>query len=364
MPCPDRSRVATKTPRPYYAPRRRQTGFSLVQLMVALLVGMLVSLSAAGSGAFYYAMQRQQASGAGALAQALSVRDALEHDLAQAGRGFFAGGAPLCTRLNAATPGGVLTNAATFLPARIQRVDGRDTVEVLYGESLLAGAAVHTRVTYTSDAPVVQTQSWLPAQPGNVVVLANAPAGEPCLLRTVVASEADAVQGTRLTLADASGLVAAGLTVQSYPAGSRVANAGPLVWRRFERNASDELQLRDAVTGDEVRLASRVVALRAQYGVANNPGEGVAQWVDATGVWANPDASMANRIRAIRIGIVVRSQQSERPGTSGQCDATTQAPQLWPGATVSFGNTDWRCWRYRTAVSVVALRNFVTGTTL
>jgi type IV pilus assembly protein PilW len=344
-------------------PRRRQTGISLVQLMVALLIGMLVSLSAAGSGAFYYAMQRQQAAGAGAMAQALSVRDALEHDLAQAGRGFFAAGTPLCARLNAATPGGVLTNAAAFLPARIQRVDGRDSVEVLYGESLLAGAAVHTRVGYTSDAPIVQTQSWLPVQAGNVVVLANAPANEPCLLRTVSASEADSVQGTRVTLAD-DGLVTAGLTVQSYPAGSRIANAGALVWRQFERNDADEVLMRDAVTGDSVRLASRVVALRAQYGVALNPGEGVAQWVDATGAWANPDTTMANRIRAVRIGIVVRSQQPERPGPSGQCEATEGAPQLWPGETVSFGNTDWRCFRYRTAVSVVALRNFVTGTTL
>jgi type IV pilus assembly protein PilW len=105
------------------------------------------------------------------------------------------------------------------------------------------------------------------------------------------------------------------------------------------------------------------VALRAQYGVADAPGGGVAQWVDAQGAWANPDTTLASRIRAVRIGIVVRSAQREKPDAAGQCNATEQAPVLWAGEAVGLADPDWRCWRYRSVVSIVALRNFVTGTT-
>lgn len=363
MCCPERPRVPARRWRLPTSARRRATGFTLVDLMVGLVIGLLVSLSAAASMSFFHVMQRQQVGGAGALAQAVALRDIFEHELAQTGRGFFSAGTPSCTRLDAATPAGVLANQAAFLPARIARVDGRDTLEVLYGESVLAGAAVHLRTDTPADAPALSTQSWLPARAGDTLVLGNGAGATPCLLRTVASAEPDPVQGTRVSLAADSGFVTTGLAASSYPAGARVANAGTLVWRRFERNDANEVLMRDAVTGQAVSLAGSVVALRAQYGVADAPGEGVAQWVDAVGAWADPDTTLASRIRAVRIGIVVRSAQPEKPDAAGQCGATETAPVLWAGETVGLVDADWRCWRYRSAVSVVALRNFVTGTT-
>lgn len=344
-------------------PGSRQRGFTLVDLMVGLVVGLLVSLSAASSVSFFHAMQRQQAGGAGALAQAIALRDIFEHELAQAGRGFFSAGTPLCNRLDAANATGVLAAQALFLPARIARVDGRDALEVLYGESVLAGAAVRTRTQTPSDSPALSTQSWLPARAGDTLVLGNGAGDTPCLLRTVALAESDPVQGTRIAFSEAGGFVTGALPARTYPAGSRVVNAGALAWRRFERTDTGQVLMRDAVSGDAVALADAVVALRAQYGVADAPGGGVAQWVDAQGAWANPDTTLASRVRAVRIGIVVRSAQREKPDAAGQCNATEQAPVLWAGEAVGLADPDWRCWRYRSVVSIAALRNFVTGTT-
>jgi hypothetical protein len=44
------------------------------------------------------------------------------------------------------------------------------------------------------------------------------------------------------------------------------------------------------------------------------------------------------------------------------CDATTAAPNLWPGETVDVSaRANWQCFRYRTFWTVVALRNMQWG---
>ena len=64
-------------------------------------------------------------------------------------------------------------------------------------------------------------------------------------------------------------------------------------------------------------VASQVVDLQAQYGIAPAGSDAVSQWVDATGAWAAP-VSSANllRIKAIRVALVARSSKYET--TTGQ----------------------------------------------
>jgi hypothetical protein len=80
----------------------------------------------------------------------------------------------------------------------------------------------------------------------------------------------------------------------------------------------------------------------------------------ATGGFANLDAATLPRVRALRIGLVTRSPQAEKPNAAGVCEATTAMPALF-GEAVTADVTDWRCYRYRTAVAVVPLRNLVMG---
>ena len=62
-----------------------------------------------------------------------------------------------------------------------------------------------------------------------------------------------------------------------------------------------------------------------------------------------------------RVGIVVRSPQPEKVNEStGLCEASAAKPQLW-GNTIEPDVADWKCYRYRTQIVVVPLRNVIFG---
>jgi type IV pilus assembly protein PilW len=71
------------------------------------------------------------------------------------------------------------------------------------------------------------------------------------------------------------------------------------------------------------RIASQIVELQAQYGVAPAGSQTVSEWVDATGTWAAPSAADLRRIKAIRVAIVARSTKYE--GT----EVSPEALVLW-----------------------------------
>jgi len=104
-----------------------------------------------------------------------------------------------------------------------------------------------------------------------------------------------------------------------------------------------------------------VMALRAQYGVsAPPPAKTLQNWVDATGGWASLTPATIAQVRAVRVGVVTRSPQREKPDEDGNCTATTALPQLF-GAAITPDVTDWQCYRFRTAMVVIPMRNIVMG---
>jgi type IV pilus assembly protein PilW len=69
---------------------------------------------------------------------------------------------------------------------------------------------------------------------------------------------------------------------------------------------------------------------------------------------------------ALRLAIVARSAQPEKPSVlGGTCDTTTAAPTWVASATVPLSlsgnvgltNDDWKCYRYKTFENTVMLRN-------
>ena len=65
-------------------------------------------------------------------------------------------------------------------------------------------------------------------------------------------------------------------------------------------------------------------------------------------------------VRAIRMGVVTRSPQREKPNAGGDCEASLDKPQLF-GVEVEPDVADWQCWRYRVSTVVVPMRNLVLG---
>jgi type IV pilus assembly protein PilW len=132
-----------------------------------------------------------------------------------------------------------------------------------------------------------------------------------------------------------------------------------------------------------VPIADNIVHMRALYGlddgvnnntVALNPffvaGDGIVdRFVDA----ATFDA-MATKpwqyIAVVRVVLVARSANAEKPSGGGACDATTVAP-TWSGSALGgppFGfqtslslaaDPNWQCYRYKVFETTIPLRNWI-----
>lgn len=141
---------------------------------------------------------------------------------------------------------------------------------------------------------------------------------------------------------------------------------GPLFQRSYSVNTTArQLQRTDNSVSPIIAnesIAPEVFDLQAQYGVAPSGSQVVDTWVDATAAsgWANPSQANQNRIKAIRIALVVRSTQYEKP-ESGACQTTTSTDDWSSWATFSTENYpgDWKCYRYKVFETVAPLRNTI-----
>lgn len=339
--------------------RNAQRGLSIVELMVGLVVAMLVSIAAAGSAMMFTASQRQGMGVGGSGIGAATALAALKNDAAQAGLGFFGDSNYLCSTLALSTGPTLHSDGDTFTPVRITTGEDGDTIDIVYGNRVESGANV--LLASASDGSSAALQSLMPAAAGQAVLLAPATSGTPCLVRTVTAVTASTDTTPQLLTFAADGTHNQGAftTTPTFAERDRITLIGALSWNRYRRDG-DTLVLDRPLTGDSAVLTRNVIALRAQYGVAAVGGTTLEQWVDADNGFAVLDATTLPRVRAVRMGVVTRSPQRERPNADGQCDASLDKPQLF-GTEVEPGVEDWQCWRYRVATVVVPMRNLVLG---
>ncbi|MGA8146284.1 MAG: PilW family protein [Gallionellaceae bacterium] len=121
-------------------------------------------------------------------------------------------------------------------------------------------------------------------------------------------------------------------------------------------------------------LASDIVNMKAQYGFDTNPDPrttvNVNNWssamIDADGSGTAGDIGDIRRIYAVRLAIVARSGLKEKPQSDGTCNTTTVGTMAWAGGTLDItinpdgsANPDWQCYRYKTFETVIPLRNLI-----
>jgi type IV pilus assembly protein PilW len=157
----------------------------------------------------------------------------------------------------------------------------------------------------------------------------------------------------------------------TYASGDSILNLGNPVVREYSI-VNNKLQVTDALLqagGASAQvLVDGIVDMRAQYGHDSNGDGTVDTWNSTT-----PTTS-ANwqRVLAVRIAVLARIGEYEKPTVSGgDCDATTSAP-TWTGSSISggafaklsfaAGSTD-RCYRYRVFETTVPLRNMIWRST-
>lgn len=337
-------------------------GLSLVELMIGLVIALMIGVVATGSAIMFLGAQRQSVAATGSVTNANAALAGVKNELAAAGLGFYGDTKYRCNTLNLSAGATAHWNNAAFVPLRVTRASGQDMVDVLQASRVEAGAgALLSAATAGADAYL---KSYLPAVVGDAVLLSPATTTDPCLVRTVstvTAATEDTPQ--RLQFA-AAGLHngAAFATNPTYSAeGGSVTLLGSMRWQRYRLNGTDFV-LEQPLTGSSATIARQVIALRVQYGVTSGAvgATSLSSWEAATGTYASLTPTLLPRVRAVRIGIVVRSPQREKPKSDGSCEASSAKPVLF-GETIEPDVTDWTCWRFRSAVAVVPLRNLMLG---
>lgn len=138
---------------------------------------------------------------------------------------------------------------------------------------------------------------------------------------------------------------------------------------RFDVN-NNQLQKTNRADNAQIPVLNEIVSLQAQYGLATTANsEVITSWQDATGVWANtattPSVADRNRIKAVRIALVARNNLLEREVVTQLCNGAAVGPSRLCvfGANLDLSGVaaNWANYRYRVYEVVVPIRNMLSA---
>ncbi len=392
-------------------------GFSLVEIMVGMVVGLITIVVIMQSFSAFEAQKRTTTSGSDTLENGLIALQAIESDARSAGYGLLTPNGLACTSLNyyegndagAILAKGVAANgtAARIAPVAISDVGASDSIIFTAATSPLAGMPFKLNSDWIgkSDKDNPDMDNIVGFTLEQDLYLVAAPIASPGIGATPIPC-------TRLGYASAIGPASPAsyyeTSVDDFPAGGYPMNKGFVINIGSASGASDASGISPAgfvrnqyrvrftspnqydlvvenvshfpqtvLSTSAVALASNIVNVQVQYGVAPaNTQPGVSSpsvncWTDATGSacnsesgnWASPSAADIMRVKAIRIAVVARSPLQEKPSVAGgTCDATPASGVVsWPGGPVIdlTANANWRCHRYRVYQTIIPLRNVI-----
>jgi type IV pilus assembly protein PilW len=350
---------------------RRQAGMSLVELMVAALIGLLGMLVVFQVFALVEGNRRTTTSGSDAQENGVFALYSLERELRQAGWGINASAALNCNvQAYDRVQGGDLGNY-TLAPVVITQgpANGSDTVEVNYGSSPLtvASTAVFQNMVNATDAYVVANRFGFNLNDAILVV----EAGQPCSLAQV--SGLPAAPSSNSILHASGGAYRynkPGVWGLTYTTNAIVLNLGPAPVRNiYSIDANNNLVVQPFLSSPaQQAVVQQIVQMKAQYGKDNGVNNGTASCgacmandgvVDSFDAVTPASTAAWQQVLAVRVGLVARSAQPERPNGGGGCDATTAAP-TWSGGVFDLSaNPNWQCYRYKVFETTVPVRNQV-----
>jgi len=380
-------------------------GFSIVELMVSVVIGMLALMFA--TRLITDGEQNKQAAlgGSDAMQNGIMAMFSISSDISQAGFGLndpilvgcntlmLDGGGTGYQMLQASRGGATITPLA----AAVIQNNGMapDKIALSGGGALTGTATVRLTEAYSGGAVLAIDRQAYGFSFNDVIVVAPelpTSAGPRCSLVQLSATPAAGATTPTLNFAAGAGLrFNNGTLGNAFSIKSRVFNLGPankLSFHTWSVNGGF-LQLAatdvDGTQTAAATVADNIVSMKAQYGfdtraaTAFKPEEGtiVSRWspdmIDADGKDGAGSAGDYQRISAIRLAVVARSKVAERPAADGTCSATAadKAPEVFtvtqagttapdaikPTVTVAGDTVDWKCYRYRVFETIVPIRN-------
>jgi type IV pilus assembly protein PilW len=402
---------------PFHPARAR--GFSLVELMVAMLIGLIGMIIIFQVFEVSEGIKRTTTSGGDAQQNGAVALYVMEHDLRNAGMGFNDVPNAGCTILGydsaRATPDFTLMLVPALICAPGSTAPGGncpgtgtagtspDQLTVVYGSQPLISDASPLGVNMAASDVQVQVNNTFAYRPGDLLVLMQPASGNNCSLieTTAIASTTvtRAAAGVSYLLNTGSQVLArlnkaGGMGVAYGGVGStnvsRAYNLGNLydpasgaatpVYNTYAIDSSNALTVSSAFVIDPATrapqvsaVADNIVHMRALYGLDDGVNDGsvtfagtfvagdglVDRFVSAATF--NAAGTPWQSIIAVRVAMVARSALAEKPsaGLGAPCD-TTPNPPTWSGGAFDLSaNPDWQCYRYRVFETTIPLRNWI-----
>jgi len=370
------------------ASSRRQRGFSLVELMVGVVIGLLTVLVITQVMTLVEGKRRTISNGSDAQVNAALALFTIQRDIEQSGYGATTSPDALGCTVKAQY--GTAGTAKTFTLAPVAITAGAtstvpDSVTVLQANTTGFSAPLLLTGAHTATDDHFTVRSSFGAAVGNqmIAVPPTPDATHWCVLFSVTNNTGAATttlsSGNVPHVYDASGMAQWNqnglLPAAGYVSGSYLLNMGSMVRRTYQVSASGNLQAAEVSATDgsvaTQDLYSQIVNLKALYG-KDTDGNGTVDTYESTAPVTNADWK---KVLAVRIALVSRSNQYEKEevtsdaplwdlgaatATSGitvtgsaACNGTHQCLTLG----VSQVGTDWKHYRYKVYDTIVPLRN-------
>src|SRR5216684_1647915 len=368
--------------------RVSERGFSMVELLVAMLIGLIGMIIIFQVFEVSESIKRSTTSGGDAQQNGVISLYTMERDFKNGGMGFndttFVGCNIVGFDNKRATPNfppaGVTMKLAPVFITSGAATTAPDQISVLYGSQPQAAASVPLSADMAAPTDDLFVTNPFGYKPGDLLLLVEPNSGKNCSIMEFNRIGASSNQLKHDNASYLSGAVA------RTPRFNAIANGSLTVTSQF---------LIDNGQPVVTSVADNIVHMRALYGLddGNNDatvpynvtptaGDGIVdRYVDAATFNAllalAPVPTPWARLIAVRIALVSRSALPEKPSSgklSDPCDATTADPQWtgtpWAGAPFNYQTRldvsssvaapdDWKCYRYRVFETTIPLRNWI-----
>lgn len=356
-----------------------QRGFTLVELMVALVIGSVAVLVIQQVMAVFEGQKRTSAGGSDAQVNGAVALFSMEREIRQAGYGLFSGSGSLCPLgINIHYNGTTISNGGTLRPVVIlDGGTGPDAIELLRSDTDFA--AIPTRII--KNMPSFSSEVTADSNGGLAVnqmfLVAGKGGGKVCTLMQLSQDPQKAGNGWNLQHNAGQhpfnpSSPNAFTVAPQYEIGDAVVNMGDFVNVRYQVLCDRLTEVDPTRTAapytcaNTTPLVDEIVDLQAQYGIAAAGTMQISQWCNATatsacGDWSNPGAADVSRIRAVRIAVVARSVQYEKQAVSPASLTLWEAGDPGDPPPVRALTDEERHYRYKVFTTIVPIRNVIWG---
>lgn len=366
----------------------RHRGLTLIEVMIGMVIGLIGIIVITQVYLVNESYKRSTTGAGGAQVNGSIALYTLERDLRMAGYGIASSDALGCGQIQyyyngtySSPPGGASGALPPMVLAPVVITDGGggpDTITVMYSTDAerIVPATLSKSMPTASAELNLDNPTGFSDNPGDLIILSQ---GGVCTLMQVTQVQVSALKlqhnpGSTALWNPAGG----GSLFPAYSQGASVFNLGrPLV--NTYSISSSSLRLLSMFTASAttvvpgynatpVSLISDIVDLQAQYGKDNGVNNGTvtnASYTANDGIVDSYDtvtpatAAAWQQVLSVRIGVLARSQNYEKPEPAGSaCTATTAAP-TWDGGTFAVPGGIPSCYKYRAFETVVPLRNMI-----